>query len=154
MPALPAPQGFLSGGSRRTDDPPSGIPGPPLRGSGSAGGTAERQKKTGKRKRKRGEEEDSMKITDELIGYIGDLSRLYLSEEEKERAKKDLSDILDYTEKLNELDTDGLPEMSHPFDAVNCFRQDVVTNGDDRENLLSNAPERKGSYFKVFKTVE
>ncbi len=95
-----------------------------------------------------------MKITDELIGYIGDLSRLYLSEEEKERAKKDLSDILDYTEKLNELDTDGLPEMSHPFDAVNCFRQDVVTNGDDRENLLSNAPERKGSYFKVFKTVE
>ena len=95
-----------------------------------------------------------MKITDELIGYIGDLSRLYLSEEEKERSKKDLSDILDYTEKLNELDTDGLPEMSHPFDAVNCFRQDVVTNGDDRENLLSNAPERKGSYFKVFKTVE
>ena len=95
-----------------------------------------------------------MKITDELIGYMGDLSRLYLSEEEKERAKKDLSDILDYTEKLNELDTDGLPEMSHPFDAVNCFRQDVVTNGDDRENLLSNAPERKGSYFKVFKTVE
>ncbi len=95
-----------------------------------------------------------MKITDELIGYIGDLSRLHLSEEEKERAKKDLSDILDYTEKLNELDTDGVPEMSHPFDAVNCFREDVVTNGDDRENLLSNAPERKGSYFKVFKTVE
>ena len=53
-----------------------------------------------------------MKITDELIGYIGDLSRLHLSEEEKERAKKDLSDILDYTEKLNELDTDGVPEMS------------------------------------------
>ena len=95
-----------------------------------------------------------MKSTDELIGYIGDLSRLHLSEEEKERAKKDLSDILDYTEKLNELDTDGVPEMSHPFDAVNCFREDVVTNGDDRENLLSNAPERKGSYFKVFKTVE
>lgn len=95
-----------------------------------------------------------MKITDELIGYIGDLSRLHLSEEEKERAKKDLSDILDYTEKLNELDTDGVPEMSHPFHAVNCFREDVVTNGDDRENLLSNAPERKGSYFKVFKTVE
>ncbi|MFR8251247.1 MAG: Asp-tRNA(Asn)/Glu-tRNA(Gln) amidotransferase subunit GatC, partial [Anaerovoracaceae bacterium] len=46
-----------------------------------------------------------MQITDELIGYIGDLSRLYLSDEEKERAKKDLSDVLDYTEKLNELDT-------------------------------------------------
>ena len=64
-----------------------------------------------------------MQITDELIGYIGDLSRLYLSDEEKERAKKDLSDVLDYTEKLNELDTEGLPEMSHPFEAVNRFRE-------------------------------
>ena len=94
-----------------------------------------------------------MQITDELIGYIGDLSRLYLSDEEKERAKN-LSDVLDYTEKLNELDTEGLPEMSHPFEAVNRFREDEVRNSDDRENLLSNAPERKGSYFKVFKTVE
>ena len=84
-----------------------------------------------------------MQITDELISYIGDLSRLYLSDEEKERAKKDLSDVLDYTEKLNELDTDGLPEMSHPFDEVNRFREDEVLNGDDRENLLSNAPPRR-----------
>ena len=96
----------------------------------------------------------TLQITAELSGYIGDLSRLYLSDEEKERAKKDLSDVLDYTEKLNELDTEGLPEMSHPFEAVNRFREDEVRNSDDRENLLSNAPERKGSYFKVFKTVE
>ena len=95
-----------------------------------------------------------MQITDELIGYIGDLSRLYLSDEEKERAKKDLSDVLDYTEKHTEPDTEGLPEMSHPFEAVNRFREAEVRNSDDRENLLSNAPERKGSYFKVFKTVE
>ena len=51
-----------------------------------------------------------MQITDELIDYIGDLSRLYLSDEEKEKAKADLSDILNYTEKLNELDTAGMPE--------------------------------------------
>ena len=92
-----------------------------------------------------------MQITDELIGYIGDLSRLYLSDEEKERAKKDLSDVLDYTEKLNELDTEGLPEMSHPFEAVNRFREDEVRNSDDRENLLSNAPERKGSYLRYLR---
>lgn len=95
-----------------------------------------------------------MKITDELIDYIGDLSRLYLSEEDKKRQKSDLSDILDYVEKLNELDTKGVPEMSHPFENVNCFREDVVTNGDNREALLANAPERKGSYFKVFKTID
>ena len=95
-----------------------------------------------------------MNITDELIGYISDLSRLYLSNEEKEKAKGDLSDVLSYIDKLNELDTKGMPEMSHPFEAVNCFREDVVTNSDDRENLLANAPESKGSYYKVFKTVE
>lgn len=95
-----------------------------------------------------------MQITDELIDYIGDLSRLHLKDEEKEKAKADLSDILNYMEKLNELDTKGLPEMSHPFENVNRFREDAVTNTDDRENLLSNAPESKGSYYKVFKTVE
>lgn len=95
-----------------------------------------------------------MKINEELIEYISDLSRLYLSDEQKAKAGADLSDILDYVEKLNELDTTGMPEMSHPFEAVNCFREDAVTNEDDRENLLSNAPDRRGSYFKVFKTVE
>ena len=44
--------------------------------------------------------------------------------------------------------------MSHPFENVNCFREDVVTNEDNREALLANAPERKGSYFKVFKTID
>ena len=57
-------------------------------------------------------------------------------------------------EKLDELDTEGMTEMSHPFEAVNCFRDDVVTNSDNSENLLANAPESKGSYYKVFKTVE
>ena len=95
-----------------------------------------------------------MQITDTLINYIGDLSRLYLSDEEKEAAKSDLSDILNYIEKLEELDTTGLPEMSHPFEDVNCFREDVVTNSDDYENLLSNAPESKGRYYKVLKAVE
>ena len=66
----------------------------------------------------------------------------------------DLSDILNYVDKLAEVETAGMPEMSHPFEDVNCFREDTVVNGDDRERLLSNAPESRGSYFKVFKTVE
>lgn len=95
-----------------------------------------------------------MKITDELIEYIGDLSRLELSAEEKEARKKDLTDILDYMDKLSELDTKDVAPMSHPFDEVNRFREDVVTNKDRREEMLSNAPDKKGDYFKVFKTVE
>ncbi|QHI73296.1 Asp-tRNA(Asn)/Glu-tRNA(Gln) amidotransferase subunit GatC [Aminipila terrae] len=95
-----------------------------------------------------------MIITDSLIDYISDLSRLELEEEEKQRAKKDLTDILNYMDKLNELDTKGMSEMSHPFDNLNCFREDDVTNRDKREEMLMNAPDCKGDYFKVHKTVE
>ena len=95
-----------------------------------------------------------MKITDELIDYIGELSRLELSSEEKEGAKKDLTDILNYMDKLNELDTTGAKEMTHPFDEANRFRNEDRLNEDQREILLQNAPDSKGDYFKVFKTVE
>jgi aspartyl-tRNA(Asn)/glutamyl-tRNA(Gln) amidotransferase subunit C len=95
-----------------------------------------------------------MKITDELIDYIGELSRLKLSAEEKEGAKRDLTDILNYMDKLNGLDTEGAPELTHPFDERNRFRIDEVMNPDEREAMLRNAPSVKGDYFKVFKTVE
>lgn len=95
-----------------------------------------------------------MKITNELIDYIGELSRLELSPEEKEGTQKDLTDILNYMDKLNELDTAGVREMTHPFDERNRFRNDEVTNTDQREAMLQNAPAAKGDYFKVFKTVE
>jgi aspartyl-tRNA(Asn)/glutamyl-tRNA(Gln) amidotransferase subunit C len=95
-----------------------------------------------------------MKIDERLIEYIAELSRLELSAEEKEARKRDLSDILDYMDKLNEIDASGAPEMTHPFKAQNRFRDDVVTNTDRRAEMLKNAPEAKGGYFKVFKTVE
>lgn len=95
-----------------------------------------------------------MKITDELIDYIGELSRLELSAEEKEGAKRDLTDILNYMDQLNELDTTGMKELTHPFDEANRFRDQGIVNGDQREAMLRNAPDTKGDYFKVFKTVE
>ena len=95
-----------------------------------------------------------MKIDDKLIEYLAELSRLELSDEEKEARKSDLNDILAYMDKLSELNTDDAPEMTHPFEAANRFREDIVTNEDRREAILSNAPEAKGDYFKVFKTVD
>ena len=62
--------------------------------------------------------------------------------------------MLDYVDKLNELDTDGVEPMSHVFPVNNVFREDIVTNGDDREEILKNAPERKDGAFVVPKTVE
>lgn len=93
-------------------------------------------------------------ISDETIEYVGILAKLELSEEEKENAKKDLGNVLDYIDKLNELDTAGVEPMSHVFPVNNVFREDVVTNEDEYEKILSNAPEKKDRAFKVPKTVE
>lgn len=93
-----------------------------------------------------------MVITDETIEYVGILAKLELSDEAKEQAKKDMSTMLDYVSKLDELDTSDVPAMSHAFPVKNVFREDVVTNGDDREKLLANAPEQKDGCYKVPKT--
>lgn len=75
-------------------------------------------------------------ISDETIDYVGILAKLELSPEEKEAAKKDMAGMLDYIDKLNELDTDGVEPMSHVFPVNNVFREDVVTNGDNSEDIL------------------
>ncbi len=93
-------------------------------------------------------------ITDETIEYAEILAKLELNQEEKERAKKDMENILNYVDKLNELDTEGVEPMSHVFPLNNVFREDVVTNGDEREKMLKNAPDRKDGSFKVPKTIE
>ena len=91
-------------------------------------------------------------ISDETIEYVGILAKLELSDEEKEQAKKDMANMLDYIDTLNELDTSGVEPMSHVFPVNNVFREDVVTNGDDREEILANAPEAKEGAFVVPKT--
>ena len=93
-------------------------------------------------------------ISDETIDYVGILSKLELSEQEKEQAKKDMGRMLDYIDKLNELDTSQTEPMSHVFPVHNVFREDVVTNEDLREEILANAPEQKEGQFEVPKTVE
>lgn len=93
-------------------------------------------------------------ISDETMEYVGILAKLELSDEEKRQARRDMERMLDYIDKLNELDTTGVEPMSHVFPVQNVFREDVVTNGDDRENILKNAPEEKDGAFVVPKTVE
>ena len=92
-------------------------------------------------------------ISDETIEYVGILSKLELSPEEKEQAKKDMGSMLDYIDKLNELDTTGIEPMSHVFPVKNVFREDVVTNGDGSAETLANAPLEKDQSFKVPKTI-
>ena len=84
------------------------------------------------------------KISDETIEYVGILAKLELSDEEKEQAKKDMETMLDYIDTLNELDTEGIEPMSHVFP--------VMTNGDNHEAMLANAPQQKEQSYKVPRT--
>ena len=93
-------------------------------------------------------------ISDETIDYVGILAKLDLTPSEKEAAKKDMGRMLDYIDMLNELDTSAVEPMSHVFPVNNVFRKDVVTNGDDRDEILANAPAKKDGAFMVPKTVE
>ena len=62
--------------------------------------------------------------------------------------------MLDYIDMLNELDTSQVEPMSHVFPVYNVFREDVVVNEDQRDEILVNAPEQKDGQFQVPKTVE
>ena len=91
-------------------------------------------------------------ISDETIEYVGILAKLELSEAEKQQAKKDMGRMLEYIDKLKRLDTSKEEPMSHVFPAKNIFREDVVTNGDEREKMLRNAPSTKNAMFVVPRT--
>lgn len=93
-------------------------------------------------------------ISDETIEYVGILAKLELSDEEKKQAKKDMGSMLDYIDKLGELDTTGVEPMSHVFPVQNVFREDTVTNGDTRDEILRNAPKEKNGMFVVPKTFD
>jgi aspartyl-tRNA(Asn)/glutamyl-tRNA(Gln) amidotransferase subunit C len=95
-----------------------------------------------------------MQIDDKLISYLEDLSCLTLSDDDKNRLKYDLSNILSGMARLNELSTENVPERSHPFDNVNSFREDEANPSFERDLILKNAPEHNGEMFIAPKTVE
>ena len=95
-----------------------------------------------------------MKIDDTLIAYLEDLSCLALSDGEKSRLSGDLEDILESMERLGDLNTENVPERSHPFDHVNAFREDETRTSFDRNLILKNAPDRNDEMFIAPKTVE
>ena len=93
-------------------------------------------------------------ITEDLMAYLENLSRVSLSQGERERIRRDLEAILTYMNHLNTVDTTAAEPMSHVIPIFNVFREDEVTNGDEREAVLANAPAKKDGAFQVPKTVE
>jgi aspartyl-tRNA(Asn)/glutamyl-tRNA(Gln) amidotransferase subunit C len=95
-----------------------------------------------------------MDIDNKTIAYLSSLSKLKLTDSEKEHRKNDLKEVLDYIERLNALDTNGVLEMSKPYSDFNNFREDLAEKEFDKEVFLANAPKRKEDYFKVVKILD
>ena len=93
-------------------------------------------------------------ISDETMEYVGILAKLELSPQEREAARRDMGRMLDYIDKLNELDTSGEEPMTHLFSVSNVFREDTEAGEDGHESVLANAPEKKDGAFKVPRTIE
>lgn len=93
-------------------------------------------------------------IDDEVMKNVEILAKLALTDEERGKTREKMQEMLDYVDKLNELDTEGMEPLSHTFPVENVFREDVVVNGDDRENMLANAPKCKEGQYQVPKTVQ
>jgi aspartyl-tRNA(Asn)/glutamyl-tRNA(Gln) amidotransferase subunit C len=95
-----------------------------------------------------------MRISKEEIEHIASLARLYLSEEEKELFGSQLSSILDYMEKLNELDTKDIESTSHVLPLSNVMREDIPRPSIPREDALLNAPDGTNKFYRVPKIIE
>jgi aspartyl-tRNA(Asn)/glutamyl-tRNA(Gln) amidotransferase subunit C len=94
-----------------------------------------------------------MSVTRDDVQHVAQLARLDFSDDEEKRMAEELSQILDYVDKLSELDTSGVPPMSHVLDVTNVFREDDIEERIDPDQALAPAPDQDGGYFKVPKVV-
>lgn len=88
-------------------------------------------------------------IDNATVDKIAELARLEFNAEEKENIKKDLSKILTYIDKLNEIDTDGVEPLIHISNEFNVLRKDVVGENISQEEALKNAPDKNSDYIKI-----
>lgn len=94
------------------------------------------------------------KITLAEVEHVARLARLDLSPEEKERMRRELDGILAYIDKLRALDTDGVEPTSHAVPLTNVMRADEPRPSFPRDEMLANAPDPHGDFFRVPRIIE
>jgi len=94
-----------------------------------------------------------MSVTIKDVAYIAELARLSFTEVEKEKMTSELNAILQYVEKLNEVDTDGVEPLSSIHDEVNVLRDDIRQESISNETALLNAPDKLDRFFRVPKVI-
>ncbi|SEU25158.1 Asp-tRNA(Asn)/Glu-tRNA(Gln) amidotransferase subunit GatC [Paenibacillus sp. NFR01] len=95
-----------------------------------------------------------MSITVKDVQHVARLARLHLSPEEEATFTEQMNAILQYAEKLNELDTDNVRPTTHVLQVSNVMREDVVKESLSREDALLNAPDHEDGHFKVPAVLE
>jgi len=95
-----------------------------------------------------------MKLSREEVQHIALLARLGLSEEEIEKFRIQLSDILENFEILKQIDTTDLPPTAQSIDLQNVLRPDEPKSSYPVEEIMDNAPQREGDYFKTRAVLE
>ncbi|MDB5087358.1 Asp-tRNA(Asn)/Glu-tRNA(Gln) amidotransferase subunit GatC [Mucilaginibacter sp. OK098] len=95
-----------------------------------------------------------MTIDQETVDKIAHLARLELSGDEKQEMIKDMSKILDFMAKLNEIDTSGIEPLVYMTNEVNVLREDIVKQQVTHQEALQNAPKHDDDYFLVAKVID
>ncbi|MFT2008430.1 Asp-tRNA(Asn)/Glu-tRNA(Gln) amidotransferase subunit GatC [Pontibacter sp. 13R65] len=90
----------------------------------------------------------------QTIKKIAHLARLEFNEEKEAEMLKDMNQILDWMDKLRELDTTSVEPLIHMSEEVNVMREDVVHHEITHEQALANAPKKDSDYFRVPKVLE
>ena len=95
-----------------------------------------------------------MTVSTEQVRHIAKLARIAMSDEEIERVAPELNNILGWVEQLGEVDTDGVEPLTAVIDQKLRLRDDAVTEGNIRDEVLANAPEAQHGFFAVPKVIE
>ena len=95
-----------------------------------------------------------MSLTPEQVRHIARLARVGLTDDEVARFQSQLSEILDYFERLNEVDSENVPPTAHTLDMRNVMREDEPRESLDKEEVLANAPQREDDFFRVRVVLE
>jgi aspartyl-tRNA(Asn)/glutamyl-tRNA(Gln) amidotransferase subunit C len=95
-----------------------------------------------------------MTIDKETVEKVAHLARLELAEDEKDQMIQDMSKILGFMDKLNEINTSGIEPLVYMTNEINVVREDVVKQEITHEEALQNAPKHDENYFLVAKVIE
>ena len=95
-----------------------------------------------------------MSIDKNTVKHISKLARIFLDEEKINNLSKDLSSIMKFIEKLNELNTDKITPLTSIINASLKSREDEVKDGKIRDQILKNSPEKNEEFFVVPKVVD